>query len=104
MPGKETVIETSILNCHNTLEERLLEQAEISFKAGEDKGYKNGSIDGYNEAAQKAIDGMFEKLQTGRKAGMKEVAGWLDQNFEPTVPMSLTYEKWHTKLIEWGIE
>ena len=34
MEAKDTVLETNIYNCHNTLEERLLEQAEVSFKAG----------------------------------------------------------------------
>ena len=34
MGAKETVTKTTEENCHNTLEERLSEQKEISFKAG----------------------------------------------------------------------
>jgi len=34
MSWQETIIKTNNYNCHNTLEERLNEQAEISYKAG----------------------------------------------------------------------
>lgn len=34
MKASDTVIKTNEENCHNTLEERLAEQAELSFKAG----------------------------------------------------------------------
>jgi len=34
MKAENTVIQTTEDNCHNTTEERLLEQAETSFKAG----------------------------------------------------------------------
>ncbi len=37
MKAEDTVIMTTEENCHNTLEERLLEQAKISFKAGKQK-------------------------------------------------------------------
>ena len=33
MKAKDTITKTTVYNCHNTLEERLAEQAEISFKA-----------------------------------------------------------------------
>lgn len=45
-----------------------------------------------------------EQAEVSFKAGVKEVVRWLEQNFEPTVPMTLDYRKWHTKLKEWGIE
>jgi len=35
--------------------------------------------------------------------GIREVVTWLNDNFEPTVPMTLDYKKWHNKLKEWGI-
>jgi len=53
-------------------------QAEISFKAGEDQGYKNGSIDGYNTAKQEALKSHLEGLSAGRKAGIKEVVEWIN--------------------------
>ena len=34
MKAKDTITQTNEENCHNTLEERLAEQAEISFKMG----------------------------------------------------------------------
>jgi len=34
MEAKDTITQTTEENCHNTLEKRLLEQAEISFNAG----------------------------------------------------------------------
>lgn len=38
------------------------------------------------------------------KMGQKEVVMWLRNNFEPTVPMSLEYTKWHRQLKRWGID
>ena len=40
MKAEDTVTKTTIYNCHNTLEERLAEQAEISFRAGIGEGAK----------------------------------------------------------------
>ena len=37
MEARDTVTKTTEDNCHNTLEERLLEQAGISFKVGYNK-------------------------------------------------------------------
>ena len=34
MEAKDTIINTNTDNCHNTLEERLAEQAKVSFRAG----------------------------------------------------------------------
>lgn len=45
MKGEDTVIQTNEENCHNTLEERLLEQANTSFKAGKVKAV--GFIESY---------------------------------------------------------
>ena len=36
-----------------------------------------------------------------RAKTLKEVIDWLEANFEPTVPMSLDYKKWHKKRKEW---
>ena len=38
MNWEDTVIKTHIENCHNTLEERLNEQAEVAFEAGIKEG------------------------------------------------------------------
>ena len=44
LEAKDTITKTTIYNCHNTLEERLTEQAEktwnIAFPAGKRKGRK----------------------------------------------------------------
>lgn len=40
----------------------------------------------------------------GLKQDKKVMIDWLNNNFEPTVPMSLDYEKWHAKLKEWEME
>lgn len=42
--------------------------------------------------------------EKGKKAGMKKVVEWIEANFEPTVPMTLDYNKWHAKLKEWGLQ
>ena len=39
-----------------------------------------------------------------RELGRKDVIDWCNKNFEPTVPMTLDYEKWHKQLKKWGIE
>uniref|UniRef100_A0A6M3IXT5 Uncharacterized protein n=1 Tax=viral metagenome TaxID=1070528 RepID=A0A6M3IXT5_9ZZZZ len=51
----------------------------------------------YCEAA-KAI------IPTIKIAAIQEVVGWLRNNLEPTVPMTLDYRKWHKKLKEWGVK
>lgn len=95
--------------------------AEISFKAGQDKGYGDGRIDGYNEATRKAIDAMQEKLLTGRKAGIREVVEEIkkhnlyekknshsfyhDGGISFETSESLDDRKWwQAKLKEWGME
>ena len=45
MEAKNTVVKTTVYNCHNTLEERLLEQAKVSFKAGEKQGIQEGGME-----------------------------------------------------------
>ena len=70
-----------------------LAQAEISFKAGGDKGYAH--------ARQHCEDVIIPQAKA---EGRREVVEWLENNFEPTVPMSLDYRKWHAKLEEWGNE
>lgn len=48
--------------------------------------------------------GKLEGLVGGRASGINEVVDWLGKNFEPTVPMSLDYRKWHTQLEKWGMK
>jgi hypothetical protein len=67
------------------------EQAEISFKAG----YHQREIDPLDKE---------DRCEKCYEQGIKEVVEWLEANFEPTVPMSLDYRKWQTKLKEWGME
>lgn len=33
--------------------------------------------------------------EAGKRAGMQQVVEWVDNNLEPTVPMTLDYRKWH---------
>ena len=115
MEAKDTVIneeEMGVLHRFEDFRLALMYQAELSFKAGKDEGYSSGRIDGYNEATQKAMDAMFEKLQTGRKAGIKEVVEWIDRfgyyNYGQGKPYEceICFErfKWQAKLKDWGIE
>ncbi len=74
-------------------------QAEISFKAGEDQGYKNGSISGYNEATKKALTAIDDALKTGYKAGIREVVEWVEQyklgyTAECGTEFNFTKEQW----------
>ena len=81
---------------------------DISFKAGQDQGYGNGHIDGYNEATQKAIKDCYDKLVTGRKAGIKEVVEWIQKYSHLKDDGKNLYlvmdESWQSKLREWGYE
>ncbi len=80
-------------------------QAEISFRAGEDQGYKNGSIDGYNEATRKAIKSCSEALQAGHKMGIKEVVEEMSYYSQAlTLAELLETVQWQFKLKEWGID
>jgi len=52
--------------------------------------------------------GLFCDLVCGKytayinyQAGIKEVVEWCNNNFEPTIPMTLDYRKWQSKLKEW---
>ena len=40
-------------------------------------------------------------LEEAEQRGMRKVVKWLNNNFEPTIPMTLSYEKWHTQLDRW---
>ena len=86
-------------------------QAEISFKAGEDQGYKNGRISGYNEATQKGIKAMSEALVAGAKLGRKEVVDAIkiyDKNYAQNDWGNSKFRESllclvNTKLKEWGL-
>jgi len=41
--------------------------------------------------------------EEGVKRGRKEVVEWCNENFEPTVPMTLDYRKWHKQLKKWEL-
>lgn len=88
-------------------------QAEISFKRGEDQGYSNGRISGYNEATQKAIKTHAEGLEAGHKAGKAEAkkelikAGWKSPEEWQTEYLLLERKAHSTgrrEVIEWGDE
>ena len=74
-------------------------QAEISFKAGEDQGYKNGRISGYNEATQKGIKAMSEALVAGAKLGRKEVVKWIKSR--EVIPDVLGAVRFYASRKEW---
>ena len=78
---------------------------EISFKAGEDQGYKNGSIAGYNEATQKAMKSCNEALVTGHKLGIREVVEFVEGNLIGGTEnyIALDGRRWQAKLKGWGI-
>jgi len=85
------------------------DQAEISFKSGEDQGYKNGSIAGYNKGKQEAIESHFEGLKEGHKVGIKEVVNWMGCNSLLEFPhglkvRSISEALWQAFLKEKGIE
>lgn len=94
MKAEDTIIKTTDYNCHNTLEERLSEQAKVSFKAG------------YEERDEEA-----------RKAGMKEVINWIESSAKKhfaypdaiAKPQFVGFEllilrdDWYKKLKEWGM-
>jgi len=80
--------------------DKLKAQAEISFKAGEDKGYSKGF-----EA------GIVHSFPIGEKAGIKEVVEWikshssLEQGKDEEGRLSwFVRDEWQAKLKEWGIE
>jgi hypothetical protein len=80
------------------------EQAEITgdiaYKKGEDKGYENGRVSGYNEATQKGIVAHREGISTGRLMGIHEVVDWIEghggslDGFRP---------EWINQKKEWGL-
>ena len=80
-------------------------QAEISFKAGIEEGYKRGLFMKPNP------DGVYEN---GKRDGIKEVVEWIDREYRSntieynpyinTLFLQIGYFKWQAKLKEWGIE
>uniref|UniRef100_A0A6H2A6M3 Uncharacterized protein n=1 Tax=viral metagenome TaxID=1070528 RepID=A0A6H2A6M3_9ZZZZ len=46
---------------------------------------------------------LLEQAEISFKAGIKVVVDWCNDNFEPAVPMTLDYRKWHKQLEEWGL-
>ncbi len=84
----------------NTIKNDRHTQAEISFKAGVKSGYSAGNIDGQSTNHKRHS----MEMKQARQAGIKEVVEWLNNNFEPTVPMSLDYRKWQAKLKDWNIK
>jgi len=77
-----------------------LDQAEISFKAGEDKGYAH--------ARQHCEDVIIPQTE---KQARKEVVDWIKKNSETfethsgrIFEFNLRKEEWQTKLKEWGID
>ena len=84
LEAKDRIVKTTEENCHNTLEERLVEQDRISFPAGEKQGIEKGR---------------------------REVAEWIDQNIAQVHFFTdrghdwlLTGEDWQAFKKEKGIE
>ena len=65
-----------------------------------------GAFDCLHEAIRRGVsmkpnpDGVYKN---GKIAGIKVVVDWCNDNFEPAVPMTLDYRKWHKQLEEWGL-
>ena len=73
---------------YGLMEPYLRKQAEISPKAGEEKGRFNGLLDGVAYA-----------LPIGKQQGIKEVVEFANQS--PTLKYNT---EWQAKLKEWGID
>ena len=95
------------------LEEQLKAQAAISFRAGEDQGYKNGHTSGYNLATSEDAHSLIEQARVGRMAGIKEAVEWVRANASvinifttggKSNDLAFPIHFWQAKLKEWGIE
>ena len=71
----------------------LKAQAEISFKAGGEEEAKGG----HNSIS------FLEGYQEGKRAGIKEVVEWINQQ-SYTGLKHMPTSKWYAKLEEWGID
>ena len=93
-----------------------IEQAEISFKAGEEEEYRK-----WVKAFMRAgiliaeADTVGVAVEETKRAGIREVVEWVDKCFElkqlPSMPDHTFYyelhvlcDVWQAKLKEWGIE
>ena len=73
----------------------LQAQAEISFKAGEEMGYRRGMA----ESAELAEVAVY----SGKQAEIEEVVEWVQGEMKNRNPADW-YSRWQAKLKEWGIE
>ena len=105
MEANATVIKTNNYNCCNTLDERLLEQAEVSFKAGCQEGWDKAKEE--LETNPEILRIAREELNEQKKAGIREVVEWGEEDCPhfPTVSMKKRQctECWQAKKEEWGI-
>ena len=74
MEAKDTVTKTTVYNCHNTVEERLLEQAEISFKAGREAGYWEGRELGLRDGRREVVEWMAKYHRD--EGGLELMLSW----------------------------
>ena len=98
MRFEDTIVETTIYNHHNTLDERLREQAEVSFKAA------------WKYALEGAVmEGAYDSIE---KVGIRKVVEWIGKNCPEAnqywhsllLPkLLLDMEEWKRQLKEWGI-
>ncbi len=72
--------ELYILGYKEAVRELVIEQAKTSYKAGEkvgeDRGYENGRVAGYNQAKQEDAKSLLETCRVAGRLGMQEVADW----------------------------
>lgn len=84
METKNRIVKTTEENCHNTLEERLVEQDKISFKAGMEEEASGGHnsisfLEGYQEGEKLGKAEEREKVLDEIQAGVVSVAGLIEK-------------------------
>ena len=91
--GEEFGIEDKVLYERET-------QAEISFKAGKDQGYKTGFDDGQNYSF--TVNCTVQSIKDeAKKAGIREVVKWVERN----CPMSSDlFKQWQAFKESKGVE
>lgn len=96
MKSEDTIVKTTEMNCHNTLEERLSEQAQISFKAGIEFALSQ-------EGVRASLDSIIQKE---RLEGRKEVVEWIramNISLDIDDHVAVEGDSWNSQLRKWGI-
>jgi len=97
MKAEDTVIKTNIYNCHDLVDERVRDQAEISFKAGWDACIQYLK-DTKPEEVEEAVNQIKEK---SRQEGRREIVEWIEQHRRGAILYS---DDWQAFKKERGLE